>query len=412
MTGRGREIRRLWLWLALATLVVLVATLVPAESPEAAGRRISLCLLCGSRGAALALLNVLLFLPLGVAAGAAWGTAGVAFLAAPLLSLLVETLQVAVPGRNPSLGDLLFNTLGGTAGVLLVRHREALLRPSPEGAARRCATAGFLAACAFAATGLLLEPSLTRAPYYGQWTPELGHLEAYAGRVLAARVGGVPVPVGRFEDTERLRGLLLAGAAVEAEVAAGPAPPGLAPVFSIYDRGRQEILLLGADRTHLVYRIRRRAAALRLDQPDARLPGALRGVAAGEAVRLAAQRREGELCLVVHPGPARCGVGPSVGDGWALLLYPERAGPAGRRGLTALWVGLLLAPVGFWLLRRPLCVLGLVLPLAALAIVPRATAAEGAPPEAYLGAMAGIAAGVGAGAAARRGPGGRAGTGS
>lgn len=397
------------LGLGLIVLAVLVLTLFP--SSMAPGEEMSRCLVCGSRGTADAILNVLLFLPLGLASAAMWSVNGV-FLIPPALSLLVEGIQILIPGRDASVGDLLFNSLGGAVGVLLYRRRTALLRPQASSARGLCLAASLLATGILVATGLLLAPSLTRSTYYGQWTPDLGNFETYEGEVLAARVDGFAVPEGPSSRTEAVRRSLLTGVNVEAIAVAGPAPSALAPVFSIYDGAQREIVLLGADRSDLVFRLRRRAAALKLDQPDVRLFGALRSVQRGDTVTLSARSVQGQLCLAAAPGPSRCGVGPTVGEGWALLLYPEHLGFLPLDLLTALWVGLLLAPVGFWLGPpvgrrfafptpvhpwRPLLsasLLSALLPFVALLLVPRLTAAESTPFWMFLAALAGVTGGA------------------
>ncbi|HEX2188967.1 MAG TPA: VanZ family protein, partial [Longimicrobiaceae bacterium] len=184
--------RRAGAVLTLASVLVIASlTLFPTDDRSGG---LTLCLFCGSRGLADAILNVFLFVPLG--AGLALGGAGI--LAATLVGGAftggIEFLQSLIPGRDASPPDLLFNTLGCVLGAALVRSAPAWLHPAP-GRRRRWLAAGLgLPLLVLLAGGVLLSPRPSRDVYAGQWTAELGHLERYRGRVVSAHVGEVPVP--------------------------------------------------------------------------------------------------------------------------------------------------------------------------------------------------------------------------
>ncbi len=78
------------------------------------------CIFCGDFGGVDFLLNILLFVPLGLGlalAGFSWRRA---VLLAGLLSFGVELLQMKIiVGRDASLGDVMTNTTGGGVGALL-----------------------------------------------------------------------------------------------------------------------------------------------------------------------------------------------------------------------------------------------------------------------------------------------------
>lgn len=414
----GRSGDRSWAAVAVGALPILLLTLLPDRGSTATESAI--CLVCGTRGTADAILNVFLFAPLGLALARRWDRAGSAagadgstrsrtalalvgaVLVACLLSLGVEAAQVVLPGRDASLGDVAFNALGGGLGAAIGLTADAWVAPAERTAAGLCLVAGIASAAVLGGTGLALTPAPTRADYWGQWTADLGHLETYAGRVLAASVGGLPVPVGRSARSDTLRSLVRTGAPVRVLAVAGPTPPGLAPIFSIYDRAEREIVLLGADGHDLVFRVRRRADDLRLDRPDSRARDALAGLVPGDTTRLSAFVEGGRLCVGARPGRGACGVGPTVVDGWALLYYPEGLGAAGAAGLGAAWVALLLFPVGLWLRRKSVCVLAVALPLAALLLLSTLTTAEPTPLPGYSGALAGLVAGAAVATRARR----------
>lgn len=342
--------------LLLSLLAIGLATLTPGGASAHGTGRVSACLLCGERGAADAVLNVLLFVPLGMALGLSprrrWL---ILALVPPVLSLAVEAVQLLLPARQSALGDLVANSAGGWLGLAGTRLRAAWLRPAPRRAFRLGAAWVAGAVGALLVTGWLLQPSFPESVWYGQWTAELGHLEAYRGRVLEARIGNRALPSRRLDDPAEARALLAAGAPVRVRFVAGPPPPGVAPVFSIFDERRREILLLGADGRDLVLRYRTRALEARFDQPDLRLRGAFRNVAPGDTLELTVHRPVdagfcARLRMPASVRASRCGLRDSVGRGWALLRYPARVARGPRPLLDFLWGALLALPAGWWLL--------------------------------------------------------------
>lgn len=154
----------------LATIGYLVAIAAITLTPRSGEVTVTtLCLICGRRGAADAALNLLLFVPLGWLAagrlarsrrGAAYGrTAAVGIAAGALASLTIELLQLPIPGRDASVGDLAFNTLGAGVGAVVGRFAIAP-RAAPGGRAARLAAATGGGAAAILLGAWLLGPSL------------------------------------------------------------------------------------------------------------------------------------------------------------------------------------------------------------------------------------------------------------
>jgi VanZ like family len=224
--GQHTILTSIWfpiLWLA----VILGVTLVPLEATD--GPSPILCVLCADGALADVVLNAVLFLPLGatlsVAGWRPWRTVGLG----ALLSCGVETAQFVIPGRDPSLSDVLFNTLGMALGIALARSAPTWWQPGPR-LADVLAIAGALGATSvLAVTGVLLGPSLPENTYYGEWTQRFGHLEWYGGRVLEASLEGLEIPSGVIARSTEVRQLLLAEATIHVRARAGPRPPGLAP---------------------------------------------------------------------------------------------------------------------------------------------------------------------------------------
>src|SRR5690606_3562033 len=322
-----------------------------------------------------------------------------AILAGAALSLCIEFTQQFIPGRDPSLSDLVFNTTGTALGHAVLRGAPRLLAPSTATASRLALAAAALAAGVLGVTASSFTPAFPDSTYYAQWTPDLGHLAPYDGSVLDAELAGVPLPPPRLHDSRGVARLLREGGPLRITAIAGAPPPSLASIFSIYDDRQREVILVGADGDDLVLRVRTRAAALRLDHPDLRLPGALAGVRPGDTLAITVEGRPGRagFCVGLN-GNVSCGPRHPLGIGWALLLYSERFPKTIGFLLSAAWVAALVAPTAFWARRRWESALAAVILLAALV-----AAAAGAPAVGFTAADAlGIAAGIAAALGVRR----------
>ena len=306
--------------LALAPVwggLILLVTLVGVESGPADRPIGTFCLICGDRGGADALLNVALFVPLGFGVALAAGR-GAAIGSALLLSLTVEALQVLTPGRFPTLGDVVFNTAGGAIGAVLVGAVAAapawLASPDRRG---RLWLRGFSAALLVVPV-VLLAPAAPASDWWMQWTPDLGHMVAYEGRVLDARVGSTPVPDGPMDADPGLRASLVRGADLDVRFVAGAPPAGIAPIVSTYTGDRRQVMMIGADGFDVVYYRRTLANVFALDQPGVRWPAAL-SAPPGDTVRLRIARDGGGVCLLLD-GRVDCSRSLGVRDGWRVLL--------------------------------------------------------------------------------------------
>jgi hypothetical protein len=376
----------------LAILAIALATLWPMPGPSTPW---SFCLLCGTRGTADFLLNVALFMPLGAALTLRQGGRDRRFvvLFGMVLSITIELSQFVIPGRDPSVRDVLSNTIGTFLGSWIVAHASAWVLPEPLTAARLCRVATAAAAVVCLTTGLLLAPDFPPTPYYGLWTPQLGHLESYHGRVLDARLGQV-----RIESTQlpaQIRDVLDMSAAggdeLRVRAIAGPPPPVLVPLVAIFDDHGREVLLLGVKGDELVFRRRFRAQVLRLDRPDVRIR-MLQKISVGDTLVVNVGVRRGRYVI---NGIQR---GFTVGSGWALLAYPGSL--PYKSVVSAIWLAVLFLPAGFWYrTRRDAVVIAFGL-LTALLVVPAITPLLPTPPLQWLGALAGL--GFGALASARR----------
>jgi hypothetical protein len=334
--------------LALGVIALALATLTPAgdQSTESAFQ----CVFCGERALADALVNVILYVPLGLGLALVGVRPRQAVLTGCVISTAVEVIQIALPGRDSSIGDVLANTSGTAIGVLLVMTAGLWFVPPKRVSGRLALGWAVGVAAVWGLTGCMLTPSFPRTVYHGQWTPDLGHLEQYRGRVLQVRIGDGEVPPWQAENSAKLRERLLEGVPTVVEFIAGPATTRISSIFSIADEGHQEILLLGPDRDDLVLRYRTRAIDFRLDQPDLRLLGAGAALKDRDTVTAAVSRAgRGWTITLGNADPARLGF--TIGSGWAILYYSEFFPDWLRAALDLAWIAGLLLPVGYWLRR-------------------------------------------------------------
>lgn len=386
----GSSAARAFIFIAAA--LVLVATLYPMEAPVDGGN-IS-CLLCGERGLADAIVNVILFIPLGAAA-ALMGRSTLAALAlGAALSGSVELAQMTlIPGRDASIGDLIFNTVGAAAGVAVVKTSWWWLGYDHIRASRLSLVAAILAAAVIASTGLLFVPEAPEGAYIVMWRPVLKHLDHYAAPVRSATVGGYSILPGRIEEPTRLRELVRAGAPLRVVGVAAPRTSRQAAMFTIHDELNREVILIGPDRDDLVFRVRMRSASAWLDHPDLRVVGGWRELTPGSEITVTARRSGRDYCVGFGSQPP-CGRGFAAGMGWALFLYNERWPAWLHSALSIFWLGMLGFPVGFWARRRWESLCALVVLAATIIAVPIWVGLLETPARQVLGGVVGIGLGI------------------
>ena len=348
--------------LAIVIGAILAVTLFPAMGEPT--RPLRWCAGCGDRGVAHAILNIILFMPLGALLTLAGVPRSWTWLAGGVMSALIEGAQLFIPGRDASIDDVLTNTTGTIVGSLIaVAVLGWLRRPPPLVTPPRRPLGATLASAAVvlavAATGLLLEPAFP--------------------------LGGVPL---------RVR-------AVAEPLATRPVP-----LFSHVASTAEDVVPVGLDRADFVLRYRTRGYAWGFDQPDLRLRGAALALTPGDTVDLAMWREPGgsgsRLCLRLG-GRHACGLGFTPGRGWGILIYPESFPEWLRRLLDLSWMGGLLFMVGF-LSRgdRVGLLVGGAVSLLGLAAVPPWVGLLTTPPLEWLAAVAGLSAGAAAYAALAR----------
>jgi hypothetical protein len=372
--------------IALIGLAILSVTLVPSAGSGMSDAR--LCLICGERGLANLIANLLLFLPLGLVLGLGTRPARLLLLIAALFSVGIEFTQQYVPGRNPNPTDVLFNTLGAAAGLALARSRERWLYPRPGAATGLAAAATALAVAIIVATGLLFGPAFTDARYFGQWTPGHQQLPDYPGRVVDARLGPIPITSGPL-DTRQVRSLLEDGERFHVRAIMGPPLSRPWPFVRVVDRHSEEIASIGPHGADVVLRVRTRGAALRLDPPELRVAGALEGMTPGDTLAIRFWHEADGYCIDAPSGRA-CGLGFTSGRAWRFLHPAPRSPLPLDRAMDLILLATLSLVPGFWArTRRQWLVIAIVLQGTLLA-VPFLTVLQPARIAELLASLAGV----------------------
>ncbi|HYD53077.1 MAG TPA: VanZ family protein [Gemmatimonadaceae bacterium] len=392
-----------WFGLALVVISTLLPVPAPARQPSA------LCITCG--GAVDLILNVLLFVPLGLGLGLRGTRQGRAMAVLALLPFVIEVLQATViGGRHASVRDLVTNTLGGWAGFWLAVRHDAWTWPAPR---RALALAtGWSAAWLLtqALSAVAVRPDVPPSRYYGQLRRAMSGESELPSLLIGAHIAELPLLDVAMPDSalvrERLRRRPLA---VTAEVLPSQAPPYSAPILRVVDRQRRELLGLSQSARDLRAGARTVAARvrfrpLRFVLPEAFPPAStgtgwsrdtlrIEAVFATDAVTLRSrwrgEVREEEIAY-------------SASWGWA-LVFPMQTwqGSGFARTLTMLWLVGWMVPVGYWLAsaRRGgasarLAVGGLMaLPLLGLAAVPLVAGLRPSGAAEWIAAVVGLVAG-------------------
>ncbi len=378
--------------LATAVLAILAVTLVPGERslvPEPTG-----CLICGDLATSEAVLNGLLFVPLGIGLALFRLRVSRVALLGLLASAVVETILVPIPGRDPSWGDIALNTLGAVAGALLARSPLVRRDLDPRRAAGLSLVVTLAALSVVVATGVLLQPRFPPSTYYGQWTPELGHLDTYDGTVLEASVGTLAIPPTRMTNSSEVRDSLRHQSAIRVVAVAAPSTVRTSSILSVYDDRQREIFLVGSRGDDLVFRYRTVAASARFDQPDIRVVAGMRDITPGDTLRVVIEHGRRSTCISVN-ARQHCNLGFTLGSGWGILLFAELLPHRISQLLNTAWLAVLVLPIGFLARATPLGYAAGGLLLTGVVFLPGPLGLLPTPVYEWVGGLLGMAVGFG-----------------
>jgi hypothetical protein len=394
--------RRFGQLLVLAGLLLTAAaTLVPLPGQAAAAAATPLgCLVCGEYGGVDVVVNVLLFVPLGLGLRLLGLSTPAVIATGLVISLIVESLQLTViAGRDASLSDLLTNTLGALIGAVLGSQIHLLLNPTRKAATRLVLLAGLAWLGIQTGSAFLLQPWVPSEPLQAEWARTRAGRIPFDGIVTSALVSGIAAPDGSMAvDSEIQTRLSRGDIGLRLRLISGQKAPDWSPVFELGPARRPVLAVMAAGRD-LAFQPPARSYSLRLRSPALRLPHAL-PQESGKPLQLAAGEERGTVWATWAAAHGRHSsaqaLSPSLG--WSLFIPFDYAYGPEVHLLTGLWVTGLLAPTGYWAGRsegdrfRLLTALGALL-VAGLGVIPLVTGYPLVHWSEWLAGAAGLAAG-------------------
>ena len=207
--GNRRPVRGSTILLGLAAGLVLLATLTPR--PGWVPRGTTTLIPSGTRGLRDILANVCLFVPFGVAM-AARGYGYIRVAAGTMaLSALVELCQLGVPGRFPTVSDVVANSAGGVAGLILGRlagvQREDTWLNRTANRAQRLLQPGATWSLRLAVAAAIIPTLLARASAWLAYSHDpctpcwVSGMELHTSdSVLLGGIGASSATCGRLDD--------------------------------------------------------------------------------------------------------------------------------------------------------------------------------------------------------------------
>jgi hypothetical protein len=327
---------------------------MPVEASESLP---ATCIICGPLGGVDFVLNIFLFIPIGVAIVMLGGRTRHAVIVGLLLTLAIEGLQLfIIPGRHASLGDLLANTLGSAFGSWLATHALLWLRATGNHALRLSAASALLASGIMVSSAALLLPAIPGWPLYVQWTPVTPNTTPFPGKLVSAEVNGRPLKAMEWLQLGWNPDSVSTQFSVRT-IVEGPASTTSrrATILRVAHPGL-EALMLAQLGDGVLFRSHALASQLRLRTPVVALnsvfPAAKSGRSDGaimieavsnpRAITVRSQQGDDSELLTVRR---------SVGLGWVLLAPRDFALNEASWLVNALWLGMLVTPVSFFTRR-------------------------------------------------------------
>lgn len=345
--------RRLLRALPVAVAIGLIALLTLEPRPRQAPLSASTpwyCLVCGGLGTVDVLLNLALFVPLGLTLHRlGFGRLRTA-LTGLLVSGMVELLQATVvSGRDPSLSDLVTNTLGTMLGAVLASALPGLVRPAAGRARLLAVTAAAAWILLLAFTGWAVQPVAAPEEATFRLAPTRPGLDRFPGVVSAATFNGMPAR-GRLDTALLASALANRSIHMEATASLVSWTEVLAPIVDVVDGRWVATAQLGQVGQKILFSVRSRSERLRLRAPTVKVYRALppprgQSFSAGGTLDGTTLSAFATVDGRTHRAETRL----TPGLGWMLILplgfYPFDYRP---EITSALWTALPLLLVGFW----------------------------------------------------------------
>jgi VanZ like protein len=335
-------------------LFIAILTLSPQYS--ATKPPPSFCILCGDTSVLDAILNVFLFIPFGMGLRLAGMSRRRVFAIGLVTTITVELLQLLIPGRDTSLGDVITNSSGAFIGIICADIWRVILLPSRIAAIRLATGWTILWALLLTASAELAHISLPNTTAWGVWRPELLQHDYFPGRVISATAGGLKTPDAISATSADVRRRLSSDSVVvEASVVSAIATGAPSAIATVYDYKRSQIFMLGQRRGNLIFSLRMRTADVMVETPDIRLDSVFprHRPSVPDTIHVAGGLIHHTLWIRAEShGVVRERTHPvDAGLGWSYFLpFPYEYG-AETMWLTMIWIAGLAVPAMYWATR-------------------------------------------------------------
>jgi hypothetical protein len=266
-------------------------------------------------------LNIALFIPLGIGLGVTGFSGLAALLAGAVLSGVIELSQVSlVTGRDASLHDVVSNAFGAGAGVFFAHHWET----------RQVwwkwvggALSGVFIMSAILGPWLVLPDYPSGRPWYSQWQHDFRAMATFPGRVLSFTMQSIELPDGVVEYPERLQQAIERSdsTVISLRIETGPPVRGRAQLAGlVVGWPGPWIIHLVQEDTSLLVRSRLKMSSAGFASPTLRMPGALPATA-GDTVGVRVSISPKAIRILVDgPAPTQETFRLSTDWAWAAFL--------------------------------------------------------------------------------------------
>jgi VanZ family protein len=337
--------------LVASALFIAVLTLTPAREIDALPP--FLCLTCGLRPVIDFLLNIFLFVPLGAAFCLMGWRRRRALLVALICTGAIEFLQwLILPGRYPSLRDVLTNAFGALVGYQLAMNWRVLLVPRP-GAARVLLTAAALVWVGIQTFGgWALQLDAPPTPWWLQLRPRHDRFPAnFTGRVLNTDIGARSFRYSdQIENADLVRADWLERPEFRTQVDSTSPTRGLAPIIIISAGPIKDAALIGQISDDAACQIRMRGSNVGLQAPTIRLRDGVRAER-GDTVAIGCRYVDAVLTLTSASGSNDAQRNVRASASWTWAWFVPLGNYAFRSELfvgTAIWLVLMWIVIGYW----------------------------------------------------------------
>lgn len=150
-----------------------------------------ICIFCGSLGGVDFILNVVLFVPIGMTLRWTMGRWSSVVITGIVTTLVIETLQWRIiAGRDAALGDIVANTIGTLIGSWLAVAIFSWAKAGVPAARTYARVSGLAASLVLIASVILLQPLVPRYPLWVQWMPLRTMTDPFEGHLVGVEVKG------------------------------------------------------------------------------------------------------------------------------------------------------------------------------------------------------------------------------